>query len=83
MSKCGQNNLRICPFLKMQPADMHQRHMERSKTSGRSDYNIDTLKKRSNAYAELTMSVTEFCQKKDKLKAVNANEGVEEVLNVV
>ena len=65
----------------MQPADMHQRHMERSKSNGRSDDNIDTLKKRFNANGEITCP--EFCQKEDKLKAVNANEGVEEVLNVV
>ena len=78
-----KTNLVFVLFLKCSQQTCTDRILERSKTSGRSDDNIDTLKKRFNAYVELTMPVVEFYQKSGKLKAVDANEGVEQVFSEV
>ena len=78
-----KTNLEFVLFLKCSQQTCTDRILERSKTSGRSDDNIDTLKKRFNAYVELTMPVVEFYQKSGKLKTVDANEGVEQVFSEV
>ena len=56
------------------PSDLElliERMLERGKTSGRADDNIDSIKHRFVEYEEKTRPVLDFYQGKDNLHAVN------------
>lgn len=53
--------------------------MERGKTSGRTDDNIESLKKRFVTYIEQTMPIIEYYQAMNKVKKVDANRTPDEV----
>jgi len=57
------------------------RILERSKTSGRSDDNIESLKKRFQTYINETLPVVNTYEKLDKVKNVDATKGPEEVFD--
>jgi len=61
---------------------MEKRIMERSKTSGRSDDNIDALKKRFETYQNETAPVIEEYQKQKMLKKINAEQEVGKVYSI-
>lgn len=70
------------PFILFLDADedtMINRIMERSKTSGRNDDNIDTLRKRFNTFVSETMPIVELYEKTGKVKRINALRTVDEV----
>ena len=70
-------------FLECSQKTCTERILERSVTSGRSDDNLETLKRRFEAYIEQTMPVVEHYQKVGKLRTVDAGQGVEEVFSEV
>ncbi|KIJ20836.1 hypothetical protein PAXINDRAFT_160301 [Paxillus involutus ATCC 200175] len=57
---------------------MIQRILERGKTSGRDDDNIETLKKRFQTHKELTEPVIEYYEKQDKVVKINTNQSIEQ-----
>jgi len=61
---------------------MEKRIMERSKTSGRSDDNIDALKKRFETYQNETAPVIEEYKKQKMIKKINAEQEVGKVYSI-
>ncbi|KAH8983673.1 UMP-CMP kinase [Lactarius hatsudake] len=58
---------------------MLERLLERSKTSGRDDDNIESIKKRFVTYKETTMPVIEYYEKFGKVAEVDSSPAVDEV----
>jgi len=58
---------------------MLQRLLERAKTSGREDDNVETIKKRFRTYNEQTMPVIEYYREKNKLAEIDSTGSIEEV----
>ena len=50
-----------------------ERLLNRGKTSGRSDDNLDTIKKRLQIYHEVTMPVMDYYKKTDRYREVCNN----------
>lgn len=74
----------ICPsrlvlFLECAEEEMLKRLSGRSLFSGRSDDNVESIKKRFRVFQEVTMPVREFYQDVGKLRAVSCTGSVEEV----
>jgi UMP-CMP kinase len=70
------------PFILFMDADeetMIQRIMERSKTSGRNDDNIESLRKRFDTFKKETMPIVEMYESEGKAKRINALRSVDEV----
>lgn len=53
--------------------------MKRSETSGRSDDNPDTIKKRVQNYFDITEPVIEYYKKFNKVRKIDATLGISEV----
>ncbi|KAJ3761854.1 UMP-CMP kinase [Lentinula raphanica] len=58
---------------------MLERLLERGKTSGREDDNVESIKKRFNTYKEQTMPVIEHYQKLGKVIEIDSSISIEEV----
>jgi len=58
---------------------MEERMTERSKTSGRSDDNPETIKKRIQIFNEATRPVVDYYESKSLLTRINADRGVEDI----
>ncbi|CAD6636058.1 BAH_G0032520.mRNA.1.CDS.1 [Saccharomyces cerevisiae] len=58
---------------------MLERLLERGKTSGRSDDNIESIKKRFNTFKETSMPVIEYFETKSKVVRVRCDKSVEDV----
>ncbi|KAH3668410.1 hypothetical protein OGAPHI_002164 [Ogataea philodendri] len=58
---------------------MLQRLLERGKTSGRTDDNLESIKKRFRTFVETSMPVVDYFGKQDRVVKVNCNQPVEEV----
>lgn len=58
---------------------MLERCLKRAETSGRSDDNPDTIKKRVQAYFDQSVPVIEFYQKFGKVFKIDATVGISEV----
>lgn len=70
------------PFIIFMDADedtMINRIMERSKTSGRNDDNIDSLRKRFETFRKETMPIVEMYEGVGKAKRINALRSIDEV----
>ena len=70
------------PFILFMDADeetMINRIMERSKTSGRNDDNIDSLRKRFETFRKETMPIVEMYGAVGKAKRINALRSIDEV----
>ncbi|RDX45460.1 UMP-CMP kinase [Lentinus brumalis] len=59
--------------------EMLKRLLERSKTSGREDDNVESIKKRFRVYKEQTMPVIEHYSKEGKVATIDATASIEEV----
>ncbi|KAK7101215.1 UMP-CMP kinase-like [Littorina saxatilis] len=59
------------------------RCLERGKTSGREDDNMESLKKRIKTYTDSTMPIIEHYREKNLVAEINANQSTEEVFNDV
>eukprot|EP00761_Pharyngomonas_kirbyi_P011847 gb/GECH01011873.1/.p1 GENE.gb/GECH01011873.1/~~gb/GECH01011873.1/.p1 ORF type:complete len:191 (+),score=51.47 gb/GECH01011873.1/:1-573(+) len=70
-------------FLDCSEEVMQDRLLQRGQSSGRSDDNIESIKKRFRTYLEQTMPVIEKYEKEGKLRKVSAMRSVEEVFDDV
>ncbi|GJQ12418.1 hypothetical protein GpartN1_g4209.t1 [Galdieria partita] len=66
-------------FLDCPQEEMEQRLLKRGQVSGRSDDNLDSIRKRFTTFIETTMPVVEYYRSRDKLVQVDASRSVEEV----
>lgn len=74
------------PFILFFDADeqtMIDRIMERSKTSGRNDDNIESLRKRFDTFNKETMPIVNLFDSQDKARKINALRTVDEVFEDV
>ena len=55
---------------------MQERLLNRGKTSGRSDDNAESIKKRFRTFEETSMPVVEYFEKEGKVVRIAATEGV-------
>lgn len=62
---------------------MLKRLLNRGKTSGRADDNIESIKKRFTTFIETSMPVVKYFEDKDKVIKVNCNEPVSQVYSNV
>jgi UMP-CMP kinase len=70
------------PFVLFMDADeetMIARIIERSKTSGRNDDNIESLRKRFATFRNETMPIVDFYEKQGKCKRINGLNSIDEV----
>jgi len=78
----------VCPskftFFFDCPEDMMlQRLLNRGKTSGRSDDNLESIKKRFRTFVETSMPVIEYFEKQGKVAKIDATKRPDEVYTVV
>ena len=62
---------------------MLERLLNRGKTSGRSDDNLESIKKRFKTFVETSMPVVEYFDDQNKVIKINCNEPVDEVYDHV
>ncbi|KAK6463249.1 uridylate kinase [Scheffersomyces coipomensis] len=62
---------------------MLERLLERGKTSGRTDDNVESITKRFRTFVETSMPVVDYFEKQDKVVKVNCNQPVNEVYEKV
>ncbi|KAE9413730.1 hypothetical protein Angca_007777 [Angiostrongylus cantonensis] len=60
-----------------------ERLLNRAKTSGRVDDNMETIKKRLQTFKNATAPVVDYYEKKNKLARIKAHGSVDEIFNVV
>jgi len=70
-------------FFDLDEQTMHDRLINRGKTSGRSDDNEESIKKRFKTFMDQSMPVVEHMEKEDKVVKVDASTSPEEVYKVV
>ena len=70
---------KYCMFFECSEKVMEERLLKRAETSGRSDDNIETIKKRFRTFVESTVPVCDLYKERDILKTINAERGIEEV----
>jgi len=70
-------------FLECPEDVMTDRLLERGKTSGRNDDNLDTIRKRFQTFRETSMPIVDMYQKKGKVKYVRADRSVEDIYKEV
>lgn len=58
---------------------MEKRLLKRGETSGRSDDNLESIKKRFKTFVETSMPVVEYFEKQGKVAKVMATKGPDEV----
>lgn len=66
-------------FFEANEDTMIERILERAKTSGRSDDNLESLKKRFATFNSESLPIVEFFEKKGKLRKINALHSIDEV----
>ncbi|CAK0788396.1 unnamed protein product [Prorocentrum cordatum] len=74
-----QATVKFALFFDLPEACMEERLLERGKTSGRSDDNIESIRKRFRTFQQESVPVAEHLASRDLLKRVSAEESVEEV----
>ena len=62
---------------------MQERLLNRGKTSGRSDDNIESIKKRFKTFVETSMPVVQYFEKDDKVEKILATSSPEKVYGIV
>lgn len=78
----------VCPsrftlFFDCPEEVMQERLLNRGKTSGRADDNVESIKKRFKTFEETSMPVVEYFEKQGKVVKVSAVKGPEEVYEEV
>ena len=58
---------------------MTERLINRGKTSGRADDNVESIKKRFKTFVETSMPVVEYFEKQDKVVKIKAVKSPEEI----
>lgn len=62
---------------------MLKRLLQRGKTSGRADDNLESIKKRFTTFIQTSMPVIDYFDEQGKVVKVNCNEPVDKVYNHV
>ncbi|ORX48184.1 hypothetical protein BCR36DRAFT_329858 [Piromyces finnis] len=62
---------------------LEQRLLERGKTSGRADDNIDTIKKRFKTFEETSMPVIDYYKKKNQCEEIDSTDTIDNVYKKV
>lgn len=75
--------LKFVLFLDCPEDVMTGRLLERAKTSGRNDDNLETIRKRFKTYRDESMPIVEMYEKKGMLKKIMADCSVEDVYQEV
>lgn len=70
-------------FFECPEAVMMDRLLERGKSSGRADDNLESIKKRFRTFVETSMPVIEYFEKQDRVVKVGCDQPVEEVYGAV
>ena len=70
-------------FLDADEETMINRIMERAKTSGRNDDNIESLRKRFDTFRKETMPIVELFETQGKTKRINALHPIDQVFEDV
>lgn len=70
-------------FMDADEETMINRIMERSKTSGRNDDNIESLRKRFDTFRRETMPIVDLFETQGKTKRINALRAIDEVFEDV
>lgn len=78
----------VCPsqftlFFDCPEEEMQKRLLHRGETSGRSDDNAESIKKRFKTFVETSMPVVEYFEKEGKVVRVEATESPERIYEVV
>eukprot|EP00931_Biecheleriopsis_adriatica_P038098 TRINITY_DN2184_c0_g1_i1.p1 TRINITY_DN2184_c0_g1~~TRINITY_DN2184_c0_g1_i1.p1 ORF type:complete len:1777 (-),score=465.99 TRINITY_DN2184_c0_g1_i1:6-5336(-) len=76
-------HVKFCLFFDCNEETMEARLLERGKTSGRADDNLESIKKRFVTFQKESLPVVEKYRSEGRLRAVNAAKPVEEVWNCV
>jgi len=79
----GKANVNFVLFLDCPEKVCTDRIMKRSETSGRSDDNLESLKKRFQTYVNETMPIIEYYQKENKVKRVKADQDPQQVFEAI
>ncbi|KAJ8301006.1 hypothetical protein KUTeg_022525 [Tegillarca granosa] len=77
-----ENEVTECQFVlyfEVSDDTMTKRLLGRALTSGRVDDNEETIKKRLKTFHDITTPVIDYYQKKDKVRKINAEGGVDDV----
>ena len=69
----------FCVFLDADEETMIQRIQERSKTSGRNDDNIESLRKRFATFRNESMPIIEFYDKQSRVRKIDGLKPIDEV----
>ncbi|PRP86270.1 UMP-CMP kinase family protein [Planoprotostelium fungivorum] len=75
----GKINFGFVLYFSVSEEELEKRLLNRGQTSGRSDDNIASIKKRFNTYKESTIPVIEYYAKQGKAVKINGEKPVEEV----
>lgn len=87
--KCWQENMdtiaetQFLLFLDCPHDIMVSRLLERGKTSGRNDDNIESIQKRLQTYENSTRPIIDYFRGLGKVREVNSNRDIDEVYNEV
>lgn len=73
----------FCIFLEADEETMIERVMERSKTSGRNDDNIESLKKQFVTFKKETLPIVKILKKDSRYKKINALGTIDEIFEKV
>lgn len=76
-------NLEFVLFLDCPEDVMTGRLLERAKTSGRNDDNLETIRKRFKTFRDSSMPIVDMFEKKGMMKTIIADKGVDDVYNEV
>ncbi|CAE7617867.1 CMPK, partial [Symbiodinium pilosum] len=76
-------DVKFCLFFDCSEAVMEARLLERGKTSGRSDDNIESIKKRFATYKQESLPVVEKFSSEGAMRRINAEQSLDEVWNCV
>jgi len=79
----GKVNVQFCLFFDCSEQVMEARLLERAKTSGRADDNIESIKKRFRVFQEESMPIVQTMEAKGLLRLIDAERSVEDVWSAV
>lgn len=77
-----EKQVKLCEFilfLDVPEAVLEKRLLERGKTSGRVDDNLEAIKKRFNTFVNTSMPVVDHYKQQDKVRTINGDRDVEVV----
>jgi len=70
---------KYCMFFECSETVMEERLLKRAETSGRSDDNIETIKKRFRTFVEQTVPVCDLYEKRGVLRKINAERDIDAI----